>query len=110
MKFGLKAVVFGAVATLGCGGAAQASELSFTVSSNRYGLHQDVADVGGESLERHDYRRPEHRYEHRGPHRFYGRPVLAGPGWGPRDTCRIIIKERVNRWAEEVQVRRTVCR
>jgi hypothetical protein len=38
------------------------------------------------------------------------RPVFAGPRWGSHDDCRIIVKERVNRWGEEVQVRRKICR
>lgn len=110
MKFGLKAAVFGAVAALGCAGAAQASEVSVAVDTTNDGLHRDIADYARGSFERHGYRRGEDGYEHRGPDRYDGRPVFAGPGWGYRRPCRLIIKERVNRWGEEVQVRRKVCR
>jgi hypothetical protein len=138
MSFGLKAVVLGAVAALTLGGAAQASEISVTIRTNNHGAPQRIADRSGELLERHQHTRSEHWSEHRDPDHYYGRPVpewkerrsywngysgvpvveqphwqrpvFAGPGWGHRDSCRIIIKERVNRWGEQVQVRTKVCR
>jgi hypothetical protein len=42
--------------------------------------------------------------------RHWQRPVFAGPHRDYRDTCRIIIKDRVNRWGELVRVRREICR
>ncbi|PVE24163.1 hypothetical protein DC522_11785 [Microvirga sp. KLBC 81] len=133
MSFGVKRVVLGVVAALTVGGATQASELSFTVPTNGYDLHQNIADYGNGSFERNDYSHREHWSEHRDPGRYYGRPVpewkerrphwgayygvpvaerpvFAGPRWGYHEDCRIIIKERVNRWGETVQVRREVCR
>jgi hypothetical protein len=127
MSFGWKRVVLAAVATLALGGVAQASELSL----------QRIADYG-EQFAGQGYGQREHWSERRDPDRYYGlpvpewrerrfhqgryygvpvaerphwqRPVFAGPDWGRRDRCRIIVNERVNRWGEAVQVRRTVCR
>jgi hypothetical protein len=138
MSFGLKAVVLGAVAALTLGSAAQASEASVTIRTNDHGALQRIADYSGELFERRQHTRSEHWSEHRDPGRYSGRsvperkerrshwngysgvhvverphwqrPVFAGSGWGHRDRCRIIIKERVNRWGEQVQVRTKVCR
>jgi hypothetical protein len=128
MSFGWKKVVLAAVATLTLGGVAQASETSL----------QRIADYRGERFERQDYSRTEHWSEHRDLNRYYERPVpewqerrsrwgryygvpvverphwqwpvFAERRWGHRDSCKIIINERVNRWGERVQVRREVCR
>jgi hypothetical protein len=128
MSFGWKKVMLAAVATLTLGSAAQASGLSL----------QRIADYSGERIERQDYSGTEHWSERRTPDRYQGRPVpewrerrshqggyygapvaerphwqrpvFAGPGWGHRDSCKIIINERENRWGERVQVRREVCR
>jgi hypothetical protein len=35
---------------------------------------------------------------------------LAAPHRGPYETCRTVEKERVNRWGERVEIRRTICR
>ena len=128
MSFGWKRVVLASVATLTLGSVAQASELSL----------KRIADYSGERFESQDYSRSEHWAERRDPDRYYGRPVpelrerrshwggyygapvaerphwqrpvFAGQGWGQRENCKIIIKERVSRWGERVQVRREVCR
>jgi hypothetical protein len=128
MSFGWKRVVLTAVATVTLGSVTQASELSL----------QRIADYSGERVERQDYSRSEHWSEHRDPNRYYGqpvpewrerrfqqggyygapvaerphwqRPVFAERDWGHRNSCKIIINERVNRWGETVQVRREVCR
>jgi hypothetical protein len=128
MSFVWKRVVLAAVVTLTLGGVAQASELSL----------QRIADYSSERFERQDYSRTEHWSERRDPDRFYGqpvpewrerrshwsgnygapvaerphwqRPVFAGRGWGQRESCKIIINERVSRWGEMAQVRREVCR
>ena len=128
MGFGWRRVVLAAVAALTLGSVAQASELSL----------QRVADYSGGRFERQDYSRSEHWSERRNPDRYYGQPVpewrerwsygggyygapvaerphwqqpvFAGRGWGQRESCKIIINERVNRWGEVVQVRREVCR
>jgi hypothetical protein len=128
MSFGWKRVVLAAVATLTLGSVSQASEVSL----------QRIADYSGERFDRQDYARSEYWSERRDPDRYYGRPVpdwqerrsyrggyygapvaerpywqrpmFAGPGWGNRDSCRVIINERVNRWGERVEVRRQVCR
>lgn len=138
MSFGLKAVVLGAVAALTLGGAAQASEVSVMIRTNNHGALQRIADYSGELYERRQHTRSEHWSEHRDPDRYYGRPVpewkerrshwngydgvpvverphwqrpvFVGQDWAHRDSCRIIIKERVNRWGEQVQVRTKVCR
>lgn len=128
MSFGWNKAVLAAVATLTLGGVVQASESSL----------QRIADYHGERFERQDYSRTEYWSEHRGPDRYYGRPVpewrerrshwggyygvpvaerprwqrpiFPGQGWGRRASCKIIINERVNRWGERIQVRREVCR
>ena len=128
MSFGWKRVVLAAVATLTLGGVAQASESSL----------QRIADYSGEQFEGQDYSSANIGLSSRDPDRYYGRPVpewrerrshwggyygvpvaerphwqrpvFAGRDWGHRDRCKIIINERVNRWGEVVQVRRTVCR
>jgi hypothetical protein len=128
MSFGWKRVVLAAVATLTLGSVAQATELSL----------QRIADYSGERFDRQDYSGTEHWSERRDPDRYYGRPVpewqerrshwggyygapvaerphwrrpvFAERGWGQRDSCKIIINERVNRWGERVQVRKEVCR
>ncbi len=138
MSFGLKAIVLGAVAALTLGSAAQASEVNVTIRTDSYGVPQRIADYSGDLFERRQQTRSEHWSEHRDPDRYYGRPVpdwkerrsqwgryhgvpvaevpywqrpvFAGPGQGYGDRCRIIIKERVNRWGEMVQVRTKVCR
>ncbi len=127
MSFGWKRVLLAAVATLTLGGVAQASELSL----------QRIADYR-EQFAGQDYGQSERWSERHDPDRYYGRPipewrerrshwggyysapvaerpywqrpVFAVRGWGHRESCRIIINERVNRWGEAVQVRRTVCR
>jgi hypothetical protein len=128
MSFGWKKVVLAAAATLTLGSVAQASEESL----------RRIADYSGAPFERQDYSRAEHWSERRDPDRYYGRPVpewrerqshpgrhygvpiaerphwrqpvFAGRGWGHRESCKVIINERVNRWGEVVQVRREVCR
>lgn len=127
MSFSWKRVVLATVTTLTLGGVAQASEASL----------RRIADYGNEQFDGRDFRLSESWSERRDPDRFdrrpspdwqkqrhrwsgdyddprrgwsHWRPVFAGPGWGYRDRCRIIINERVNRWGERVQVRREVCR
>jgi hypothetical protein len=128
MSFGWKRVVLAAVATLTLGSVAQATELSL----------QRIADYSGERFDRQDYSGTERWSERRDPDRYYGRPVpewqerrsrwggyygapvaerphwrrpvFAERGWDQRDSCKIIINARVNRWGERVQVRREVCR
>lgn len=135
MSFRWNKVVLGTLAALALGSAAQASEVTVTVRTNDSDWPQRIADYGGERFGR-GY--GENRYEHRDPDRYYGRPVpewrerrhhhsahrsipvverhewhrpvFAEPRWGYRENCKIIIKERINRWGEEVQVRRKVCR
>ncbi len=138
MSLGLKQAALAAVAALTFGSAAQASEVNITIRTDTYGTHRRVADQDYQPFKRNQYTRSEGWYEHRDPNRYYGRPVpewqerrfrhggyygvpvaqrphwqqpvFAGPSWGYPDTCKIIIKERVNRWGETVQVRTKVCR
>jgi hypothetical protein len=138
MSFGLRRIALAAVAAFALGGAAQAAEVSITIHTDGHGTHRRVADYGEKPFAGSPYRRTEHWYEHREPGRYYGRPVpdwregrpyrdgytsapvverhhwqrpvFAGPRWTYQDTCKIIIKERVNRWGELVQVRSKVCR
>lgn len=137
MSFGLRRIALAALATLALGSAAQAAEVNITIRTDDHGTHRRVSDYGEERFAGSPYRRTEHWYEHREPGRYYGRPVpdwregrpyrggyasvpvverhhwqrpvFAGPRWAYQDTCKIIIKERVNRWGELVQVRRKVC-
>jgi hypothetical protein len=119
--------VVAAVATLALGSVARSSEPSL----------QHIADYR-EQFAGQDHGQREHWSEHRASDRYYWRPVpewrerrshwggyysapvaerpswqrpvFAGRGWGHRESCRIIINDRVNRWGERVQVRREVCR
>jgi hypothetical protein len=126
MRRGLKSVALAGLAALGLGSAAQASELSITISGGGFGVHRPVADYdsderfGGRRHREHD------RFEHREPDRFYGRPV---PEWRDRpsrwdrphgvrvvqrhgwaEDCRIVVRDRFNRWGERVQIRKQICR
>jgi len=137
MSFDWKKVVLGTSAAFAIASAAQASEFSISIRTNDR-LHQRIADYNANLFERRQYSRTEHRYEHRDPDRYYGRPVpewrerkhhrgeyrnipvvdryewhrpvFAGSRWRHQGGCKIIISERVNRWGETVQVRKEVCR
>ncbi|MBL0407393.1 hypothetical protein JKG68_26090 [Microvirga aerilata] len=138
MSYGWRKVAFAVATALTLCSAAQASEISVTVRTSDYGVPHRVADYGEEQLERRQGRRSDYRYEHRDPHRSYEgsepawregrphhggyrsipvverhhwqRPIFAGPHRGYRETCKVIIKDRVNRWGEVVQFRREICR
>jgi hypothetical protein len=137
MSFGLNRVILAVVGAIAVTSAAQASEVSITIRTRDNGVPQRIADYNEGPVEYRRYGRHEHRYEVRDPDRFYGRPVpewreerayrgghrhipvvvrphwqrpmYAGPHRGLRDSCKIILKERVNRWGELVQVRQEVC-
>ena len=133
MSFGLKPITLACLAALALGTAAHATEVKVTIRGDGYGVPQRIADYNGEYLEQRRHRRSEHWHERRDPDRFYGRPVpewhdgrshrgtyhgfpvverhvLARPHRSIRAPCKIIITERVNRWGEQIQVRKEVCR
>ncbi len=138
MSIGLRKIILASAGALALTSAVQASEINITIRTDAYSQPQRIADYDGDMFVRREYRRSDRWYEDRDPDRYYGRPVpewrsdrphrggyrgipvverhewhgpiFAGPRWGYRDSCRIIIKERVNRWGEMVQVRRKVCR
>ena len=135
MSFGWSKFVLGALAALALGGAAQASNVTVTIRTNDADRPQRITEYGGGFV---GHRYDEHRYDHRDPDRYYGRPVpewrerrhhhggyrgipvverhewhrpvFAGPRWHHQRGCKIIINERVNRWGERVQVRKEICR
>ncbi len=133
MGFGLKPIAFACLAALAFGTAAYATEVDVTIRADSYGMPQRIADYSGEFLGERQHSRREHWHERRGSDRFHERPapewregrphwhtyrgmpmrdrhVLAGPYRSFRAPCRIVVTERVNRWGEEIQVRREVCR
>lgn len=133
MSFGLKPIAFACLAALAFGTAAHATEVDVTIRAGGYGVPQRIADYGGEIFEQRRHSRNEHWQERRDPGRLYGRPVpewregrpyrdtyrgvpveeryvLARPHRSFRAPCKIVVTERVNRWGEQVQVRREICR
>lgn len=119
MKFGSTAVL-GALAVLSLGSAARAADYDGTYLSDQYRVRHESAERGDPA---HDEGRRIWRHgphdAGRSPDRYYGRPVpehsrwarpvFARPGWGDRDECRVIIKERVNRWGERITRRTQIC-
>jgi len=138
MSIGLRKIILACAGAFTLTGAVHASEINITIRTDAYSQPQRIVDYNGDVFVRREYRRSDPWYEDRDPDRFYGRPVpewrgdrphrgeyrgipvverhewhrpiFSGPRWGYRDSCRIIIKERVNRWGEVVRVRREVCR
>ncbi len=133
MSFGLKPIALACFAALTFCTAAHATEVNVTIRADGFGAPQRIADYGGEFLEERRHRRNERWHERRDPDRFYGRPVpewregrpyrdtyrgipveeryvLARPHRSFRAPCKIVITERVNRWGEQIQVRKEICR
>ncbi len=137
MSFGLNRVILAVLGVIAVTGATRASEVSITIRTSDNGVSQRIADYNDGSVEYRRYGRHEHRFEYRDPDRFYGRPVpewreervyrgghrhipvverphwqrpvFAGPHRVHRDSCKIIVKDRVNRWGELVRVRQEIC-
>lgn len=135
MRQGLKSVAFAGLLAVGFGSAAQAGEFSITISGGQVGSYRSVADYDDDGFSGGRTHVRRERHWDRDPDRFYGRPV---PEWRERpsrwerpygvpvaerrgwhgghgrpswhEPCRIVIKDRINRWGEHVQIRKQICR
>jgi hypothetical protein len=119
-----------AVAALMISGAAQAGDLSFSVTS-AYGAYRQVQyeRVGSrfhddDGFGERRYVREHRDYGYRDPDRYYGRPVrdrdhwdrhrwhrpiADRPHWRDGEDCTVIIKKRVNEWGDRVVTRIKRC-
>ncbi len=106
-----------AVATLALGGAAQATEVNISITSDREAYRQ-VGYYGGHyGYGERRYIQAPSRYGYSSGDRYYGRPVPERPYWHRPvvgrtqwdDDCRLIIKKRVNPWGEVTVTRIRRC-
>ena len=119
MKSGFGAALC-AAAVFALASAAQTADLDNPIGSDNYGVHEEPSGDDQEApyAQRREWR-SERYYDRSRPSQYYGRPVpehphwsrpvFARPGWGYRDECRVIVKERVNRWGERVIGQIQVC-
>jgi hypothetical protein len=119
MKSGFM-VALCSVATLALASAAQAADLDDPISPDNYRVHEGTFDYGQEApfTQRREWRSERYYggnslgycYGWPGPeHPHWNRPVFARRGWSYGNECRVIVKERVNRWGERVIRQMRVC-
>ena len=113
MSFGWTKVILAGATALMLGGAAHAADFDEAPYSDGYGYREQASDYG------RVYDAPAEPRHHWHERRFYGRPVaeyrpwarpvFARPAWSRGGECRVIIKERVNRWGERVVRKIEIC-
>ena len=114
MKTSFPTSMFGLLAFLALGGAAQASDAGVTIRVSDYRYIGGDRFSGGEHFDRPRYHEDDRRdwrgsHGRPGPHWHHARPVFGRPGWGRFDDCRVIVRRHINRWGEHVVRRLQVC-